>query len=98
MDYHGAALDYRNAGDAYADAIENGDSDTAWENYQRLSSLHGDADRNLERRNHVRTALLLWWSANLVDVWWHERGAPDRLHLRAHLRPDRNGLALSVDF
>jgi len=97
-DYHSAAKDFRNASDAYANAIEAGDTDSAWYFFQQLDDFNGKADRRYDDRKLWIMGLGAVWVANLADVWWHERGGSDRVALSPVPRSGGGGLAVILTF
>ena len=98
MDYNSAVSNYEAGSNGYALAIENGDSDSAWFYYQSLPGLHDSAEDSFDTRRLWSYGLAAYWTVNLVDVWWHERGGPDRLHLQSFTRRTGPGLGLSLEF
>ncbi len=98
LDYHSAAKDFTNAGDAYADAIDAGDTDTAWYYFQQLDGLNAAADDRYDHRKLWFAGLGAVWVANLVDVWWHERGGSDRVAILPVTQTGGGGLAVTLIF
>ena len=98
ISYHSAALDYENAGKAYANAIDSGNTDIAWYYFQQLEPLYQEAEDRQDTRRLWFAGLGSLWVANLLDVWWHERGGDDRLAFVPVAGKGRSGLALTYEF
>jgi hypothetical protein len=98
LNYHSAAKDFTNAGDAYADAIDAEDTDTAWYYFQQLDGLSEAADERYDNRKLWFMGLGTVWVANLVDVWWHERGGNDSVAILPVAQVGGGGLAVTLFF
>ncbi len=98
LSYHSAAKDFRNAGDAHADALALGDTDTAWYYYQQLEGLEATANDRYDQRKIWYAGLATVWVANLVDVWWHSRGGDDRVAFVPLMQKDGGGLVVTLNF
>ncbi len=98
LGYHSAAKDSRNAGEAYADAIAIGDTDTAWYYFQQLDGLEAKAKERYDDRKLWYAGLATVWVANLLDVWWHSRGGDDRIAFVPLVQNQGGGLAVTLNF
>ena len=90
--------DFESSGDGYAAALDAGDPDTAWYYYQLLPGQYRSAEDRYGDRRVWGYCLAGIWAANLLDVWWHARGGPDRLHLQTFAPSGRAGLGLALEF
>jgi len=98
VDYHSAAMDHENAGESYARALYEGDTDTAWHYFQQLDGLKAEADDRYDTRRAWTYGLAAVWAANLLDVWWHGRGGDERVAFIPLTGAGGGGLAVRVCF
>lgn len=106
MQYHSAAEDFNNAEDQYRSAIDEGDADTAAEQFAKMERYGQLADDRYDRRQLLEIGLAALWAGNLVDTWLFGRGeadAGDTALLPGHLEPvllrgESAGLAWTLNF